>query len=148
MMNKTISKDKLDREHEKIQFIHESFYQAFRRGDWNLMQGLWVQSEGVSVIHPGRPPISGYDNVMESWRSILTEAPAIEFEEAELSIFGNFALITCIELVNDGEFLLSAVNGIVLEKNAWRFYYHHSSLIMLSDESEEEESDFDDIKLH
>ncbi len=147
-MKSHIPQDQINREHEKIQFVHESFYQAFRRGDWNLMQGLWVKSEGVSVIHPGRPPISGYDNVMESWRNILTEAPSIEFEEAELSLFGNFALITCIELVNRGEYVLSAVNGMVLEENTWRFYYHHSSLIMLSEEDEEEDDNSDDIKLH
>lgn len=129
------------REREKLQFVYNSFYQAFRRGNWALMQSLWANSEGVSTIHPGCPQISGYEDVMRSWKNILQDPPNIETFETELSLFGNFALITCVEAVND--YLLSAANGLVLDKGNWRFYYHHSSLIMM-EFSEDEDADVDE----
>jgi len=50
---------------------NESFYQAFNRGDLNLMKSVWAQNDSVACIHPGWEVLRGFDVIIQSWEKIF-----------------------------------------------------------------------------
>jgi hypothetical protein len=47
------------------------FYDAFSRGDIELMGRIWSRQSHVRCVHPGMNSLEGRDNVMASWRQIF-----------------------------------------------------------------------------
>jgi ketosteroid isomerase-like protein len=108
---------------------NRAFYLAFAERDAEAMAQIWAREHVVLCIHPGRGALHGRDAVMASWRAILdgAEAPAIEITDAEVAVWGEAALVTCIEHI--GESKVAATNVFVLERGAWRLAHHHAGLI-------------------
>ncbi len=59
-------------------FANDTFYLAFAQKDFKSMERLWASTHATLCIHPGWPAISRRDEIVESWRRILTnpEQPA------------------------------------------------------------------------
>lgn len=110
-----------------ISFANETFYAAFASRDFDAMDTLWAESVPVSCIHPGWNPIMGRDQVMESWRAILTNpaAPTIMCRQPTVHRMGNAALVLCFEVILDST--LAATNAFILEKGEWRMVHHQAS---------------------
>jgi hypothetical protein len=112
-----------------VLFANEAFYQAFAEGDAEAMDALWAEDVAVSCVHPGWNSLIGREDVMESWRAILShpEAPAVMAFNARVQLFtpvAPMALVTCNEVI--GENLLAASNLFVHEHGVWRLCHHHS----------------------
>ena len=37
------------------------------------MEELWLEAPEAACIHPGHPPLYGYQAIMDSWQQIFTE---------------------------------------------------------------------------
>ena len=79
----------------------------------------------ISCIHPGWELLSGREDVVESWRSIIRGgAPTIRCREPEVFLYGNTATVLCYEEV-EGDFLI-ATNVFVREVAAWKMVHHQA----------------------
>ena len=103
-----------------------AFYAAFASADFAAMTEVWAHDDGIACIHPGWDVLTGYHDIMESWRTILEggAAPRISCRAARAFLFGDVAFVTCNEMVNGG--LLIATNVFVLKDGGWRMVHHHA----------------------
>ena len=102
-----------------------AFYTAFTSADFAAMTEVWAHDDGIACIHPGWDVLTGYHDVMESWRTILESgAPRISCRAARAFLFEDVAFVTCNEMVNGG--LLVATNVFVLKDGGWRMVHHHA----------------------
>ena len=111
---------------QAVLFANEAFYRAFADGDPGAMDDVWARNAPVACIHPGWAALSGRENVMESWRAILTGAnrPAIESLAATAFVYGDAAFVICYESLD--EVLLIATNIFVREEGAWKMVHHQA----------------------
>jgi ketosteroid isomerase-like protein len=105
---------------------NQAFYDAFNARDMAAMEAIWSREAAVSCIHPGWPPLVDREPVLDSWRSILANphAPQIMCEQPSVVLWGEFALVLCLERL--GGALLAASNLYRLEAGAWRLLHHQA----------------------
>ena len=114
--------------HERaVLSLNSRFYQAFATRDFELMDEIWGLSEPIACIHPGWTALLGRNEVMASWKGILsnTKAPSIKCLSPKVHLLGPMAFVTCIELI--GELALTATNVFRLEEGTWYLVHHHAS---------------------
>ncbi len=105
---------------------NQAFYDAFNARDAEAMALLWSREHAVACIHPGWPPLSGREAVLDAWRGILANpnTPAIACESAEAMLWGDVALVLCFERL--GGTVLAASNLFRLEDGMWRMVHHQA----------------------
>jgi ketosteroid isomerase-like protein len=106
------------------------FYRAFTLRDLVAMEALWARDAPVSCIHPGWPPLSGRDAVMESWHGILAnpDSPRIACYDERVAVYGDAALVLCEEELGGGT--LVASNLFVREDGAWKIAHHQAGQLV------------------
>ena len=116
---------------EAVLRANDAFYEAFGARDTAAMDELWATSCEVHCVHPGWPPLSGRDAVMESWLGILEggEAPAIRHHSPRATVFGDAAVVICLEVIPGA--VLVATNAFVQERGDWRMVHHHAGPISI-----------------
>ncbi len=120
-----------------------SFYEAIGAGDIEGMDALWATQVPVACVHPGWHALDDRDEVMESWRGILTSeaAPAVACRGARAQLHGDCALVTCYEQI--GESLLVATNIFRRldgpQGPQWKMVHHQAGPCNLPPEALEEE---------
>jgi SnoaL-like protein len=114
------------REIETLLFANETFYRAVSDRDIETLEALWSMAVSTSCLHPGWPPLNDRDEVMDSWRRIITgpSPPIIECISARAHLIGNIGLVTCYEQIG-GEWLV-ATNLFVREGADWAIFHHQS----------------------
>ena len=113
-------------EHAEILFANEAFYLAFQTKDMAAMEAIWAREVPVACTHPGWPPLSGREQVMQSWAAILTnpETQGIAVRGSRAYRHDNAAFVTCYELI--GGSLLAATNIFVHENGGWKLVHHQA----------------------
>tara|TARA_R110002073_G_C9226008_1_gene560302 strand:+ start:74 stop:484 length:411 start_codon:yes stop_codon:yes gene_type:complete len=108
---------------------NESFYDAFDMGDLKAMAALWSEEYPVACIHPGAGPIIGREEVLSSWRDILSAPgrPAIQCLDPTGLVFDSSGLVICTEALARGQ--LVASNLFMLEQGVWRMVHHQAGPI-------------------
>jgi hypothetical protein len=124
---------------------NSAFYRAFSSRDLEAMDCLWSRRTPVMCVHPGWDALRGRDEVMDSWRAILTgtESPKVGCSHAFAQVHGDVALVVCREHVEGGQ--LVATNVFVREQGVWRLVHHQASPLATDDEDNE---DFDPERLN
>lgn len=124
---------------------NSAFYRAFSARDLDAMDGLWSRLTPVMCVHPGWDALRGRDEVMDSWRAILTgaQSPKVGCSHAFAQVHGEVALVVCREHVEGGQ--LVATNVFVREQGVWRLVHHQASPLATDDEDNE---DFDPEQLN
>lgn len=109
-----------------VLFANEVFYVAFLNGDYDSMESLWATGVPVSCIHPGWHHLTGRDVVMESWYAMMTnnEPPAMEFQNATATVYGNLAVVICYEAFST--VTLVATNIFIKEDGLWKMIHHQA----------------------
>jgi ketosteroid isomerase-like protein len=103
-----------------------AFYAAFAARDLPALEALWARRASVACVHPGWKPLRGREEVMASWRGILSgEAPAVRCAAATAHQVGPTAFVVCLERI-PGAQPLAATNVFVKEDGAWRLCHHHA----------------------
>ncbi len=107
------------------------FYAAFAKRDFAAMDALWARAEPVTCIHPGWNALAGRDEVMSSWRAILSNdsSPAIEPSSETAHVAGELAWVLCTEAAPGGEVQLMATNVFRREDGQWRLCHHQAGLL-------------------
>ena len=72
---------------------NDSFYQAFNRGDLDLMKSVWSQTDSVSCIHPGWEVLCGFATIIESWKKIFVGSENLEIKLSEIKVIGNGEMV-------------------------------------------------------
>jgi hypothetical protein len=111
---------------EEIIRVNSLFYEAFSTANLDLMQSVWKQDADISVIHPGHAMLSGYNDVMESWKDILSASPCLEISCCNVTVFlrDDIAYIICNELL-PGHTLI-ATNIFMHDDTGWKIIHHQA----------------------
>jgi ketosteroid isomerase-like protein len=129
---------------EEVLATHAAFYEAFERADFDAMQALWADDEGVVCVHPATEPIRGRRDVMRSWMVLMANSPYIQFflTDVEAVVVGDVASVTCTENVLSansdtplGAFAgghATATNVFRRTPEGWRLWVHHASPVLSS----------------
>lgn len=123
---------------------HAAFYAAFEVSDFDAMEEIWADDDGVVCVHPGAEPIRGRAAVMRSWLALMAGAPYIQFFLTDVSacVVGDLASVTCTENVLSagtdtpvGGFAggsAAATNVLRRTPQGWRLWIHHASPVLSS----------------
>jgi ketosteroid isomerase-like protein len=116
--------------------INENFYQAFNRGDLDLMQSVWAHNESVVCIHPGWEVIRGFDGVIQSWENIFAGSENLEIKLSDIKVIdGGMVWVSCQEnlfAMSTSGVQVSKVHATNLfEKieGQWKMVLHHASSV-------------------
>jgi ketosteroid isomerase-like protein len=122
-------------EAQSVAAANERFYRVFERLDAAEMARVWADDDSIQCGHPGWSVLRGRRAVMESWRRIFENSPAVSIMLTDVSIEvrGTIAWVTLYEHLNssvEGQ----QISAIVLATNifekrgdAWRLMHHHGS---------------------
>ena len=113
-------------ERDAVLFSNEAFYLAIADRDVGAMERLWARSSDVACLHPGWGALFGRDEVLDSWRRILShdEAPKIVCRNPEVLMYGDVAVVVCYEDI-EGQ-LLVATNIFRREGRGWLMIHHQA----------------------
>ena len=113
-------------EKNRVLAANSEFYQAFIDRDFDRMNDIWSQREDVTVIHPGYSLLHGRDNVLASWRQILSSvhSPDIHCCNATAYINDSVAYVVCHETLSSNT--LIATNIFILEDDSWKLIHHQA----------------------
>jgi ketosteroid isomerase-like protein len=127
---------------DEVLGAHAAFYAAFEAADFDAMQALWADDEGVVCVHPAAAPIRGHGSVMRSWMALMASAPYIQFflTDVEAVVVDDLASVTCTENVLSatpdtplGVFAgasAAATNVFRRTPSGWRLWIHHASPVL------------------
>jgi ketosteroid isomerase-like protein len=127
---------------DEVLIAHAAFYAAFESADFDAMQALWADDEGVVCVHPAAAPIRGHGSVMRSWMALMANAPYIQFflTDVEAVVVDDLASVTCTENVLSatpdtpvGVFAgasAAATNVFRRTPSGWRLWIHHASPVL------------------
>jgi ketosteroid isomerase-like protein len=128
-----VSVTAMSEEQALVAEANAAFYRAFETLDAARMEEVWLHSDEVKCIHPGSELLSGWDDVMNSWRLIMSNTGRIRFELQDVAVVvnGGIGWVECLEQIYDGETLV----GLALATNLfqqnddgrWLTIHHHAS---------------------
>ena len=131
-------------EQNAVLFANGAFYAAFSGRDDAAMERVWAKDKPISCTHPGWQPLVGHAEVMSSWKSILGNptSPELICRGARASIYGDVAIVTCIEELGDdkgeSEFL-TATKIFVRAGSIWTMVHHQAGPVNIDPQTLEEE---------
>ena len=116
---------------------NENFYQAFNRGDLNLMKSVWAQNDSVACIHPGWEVLRGFDVIIESWEKIFLGSENLEIKLSDIKVTGDGGMVwvSCQE-----NLFAMSMSGVQVSKvhatnlfekvgDQWKMVLHHASSV-------------------
>jgi ketosteroid isomerase-like protein len=124
-------------EEKEVAKANESFYNAFEKLDIKGMESVWAKDADIQCGHPGWRILRGWNPVMESWRRIFENTPAIRFmlTDVFVEVRGEFAWVTLYENLNsslEGQNVAATIlTTNIFRKGAdgWRMIHHHGSSV-------------------
>ena len=133
-------------DHNAVLFANTAFYTAFASKDAKAMEQVWCREKLISCTHPGWQPLVEREEVLQSWRSILGNgsAPDIACRHEHAAIYGDFAVVTCLEQLTDtqgnAEFL-TATNVFTRTGSLWTMVHHQAGPVNVDTRGLEDEDD-------
>ena len=120
---------------EKARFVNESFYEAFNKRDIEAMKRVWGYDENATCIHPGWPPLKGFEPILNSWAGIFENSGNMEIKISDVQVMASsdLAWVSCTEklyTIAESGVLASnvfATNLFHLEGSLWKMVMHHAS---------------------
>lgn len=122
---------------QSVAGANEKFYRAFEGLDLDEMARVWADDDSIQCGHPGWSVLRGRSAVMESWRRIFENSPAVRImlTDVTIEVRGAVAWVTLYEHLNssvEGQ----QVSAVVLTTNifekrseGWRLVHHHGSSV-------------------
>ncbi|NGO68626.1 nuclear transport factor 2 family protein [Streptomyces boncukensis] len=144
---------------EAVEAANTALYEAVERGDMDALSQLWLE-DGISVVHPGWPVLTGRGEVLRSYALIMANTDYIQFflTDVEVSVVGDTALVSCTENILSGGPAEAdgtagpLVGGLVVATNVfrrtpdgeWRVWSHHGSPVLVENEDDEDGGSVDE----
>lgn len=122
-----------------IEQANRGFYRALESLDLSQMESVWLSTDWVKCIHPGRETIVGWPRIRESWELIFehTQAMKVALRQTWVKVMEGVGWVVCTENISAylEEGLQSAVaqatNLFMHHDGQWRMVHHHASPIPL-----------------
>ena len=122
---------------ELVAAANNDFYSAFEKLDIKEMEKVWAKGTDIQCGHPGWRILRGWGPVMESWKRIFENTPAIQFmlSDVSIQINGTLAWVTLYENLTskvEGQPVSATIlTTNIFEKGAegWRMIHHHGSSV-------------------
>lgn len=119
----------------KARYANESFYEAFNKRNIAAMERVWGEDENTTCVHPGWPPIKGFEPILNSWAGIFENSGNMEIKISDVQVMASedLAWVSCIEklyTIAESGVLVSrvfATNLFHLEGDSWKMVMHHAS---------------------
>jgi ketosteroid isomerase-like protein len=124
-------------EEKEVAKANESFYSAFEGLDIKQMESVWAKDADIQCGHPGWRILRGWNPVMESWRRIFENTPAIRFmlTDVLIEVHDDLAWVTLYENLNsslEGQNVAATIlttNIFRKGSDGWRMVHHHGSSV-------------------
>ena len=122
---------------ELVVAANSDFYSAFEKLDIKEMEKVWAKGVDIQCGHPGWRILRGWGPVMESWKRIFENTPAIQFmlSDVSIQINGTLAWVTLYENLNskvEGQPVSATIlTTNIFEKGpeGWHMIHHHGSSV-------------------
>ncbi len=120
---------------QAVKEANQRFYDAFGALDIDAMEAAWEPSELALCVHPGWPPLTGWEQIRESWRRIFDNATLMHFnvQYVNAAVQEDCGWVTCVENISSvlqgraDNFDVLATNIFVRTPQGWRMVAHHAS---------------------
>ena len=120
---------------EEIKAANQRFYDAFSDLDIDVMDRVWENSNRAMCVHPGWPPLIGWEDIRQSWERIFQNTALMQFQVRYLNVVvqGEFGCVTCVEGITSvvqgtaTNFSTYATNIFARYEDGWRMVAHHAS---------------------
>ena len=120
---------------DKAESANASFYEAFNKRDLELMKKVWASNVSATCVHPGWPPLKGFESILNSWAGIFENSGNMEVQISDVRVLasGDLAWVSCIEklyTIAESGVLASQVfstNLFLREGVLWKMVMHHAS---------------------
>ena len=124
-------------EEKEVAKANESFYSAFEGLDIKQMESVWAKDADIQCGHPGWRILRGWNPVMESWRRIFENTPAIRFmlTDVLIEVHDDLAWVTLYENLHsslEGQNVAATIlttNIFRKGSDGWRMVHHHGSSV-------------------
>jgi ketosteroid isomerase-like protein len=125
----------MDREIEDVLAVNDRFYRALSMADFNAMQQVWLASDEAVCVHPGWPPLHGWDAIRESWQRIFENQGPLHIWASEAITrlrSGRVAEVACLENIDTAQVAgasitqTRATNIFRRVASAWKLLEHHA----------------------
>ncbi|MDW3095849.1 MAG: nuclear transport factor 2 family protein [Gammaproteobacteria bacterium] len=112
--------------------VEESFYQAFRTRDINLMKDIWDKTDEVICIHPGSPRIYSFDLIIASWEQIFLvhSETMIDIDDQVYKLQEDVSIHYVKETLSVGDESVASVYATNIyhqTSGGWKMIAHHAS---------------------
>lgn len=113
---------------------HNAFYRALERSDFELMQSIWLAEDPVICVHPLWPPLTRYDDVIDSWKGMFDNGETFSVTASIIST--RETRDHCVHLVEElltapgaksPHHPIIATNQYVYVDQSWHMTNHHAS---------------------
>ena len=119
----------------KAESANASFYEAFNKRDIEAMKNVWGKGAQATCIHPGWPPLKGFEPILDSWEGIFKNSGNMEVQISDVQVLASndLAWVSCIEklyTIAESGVLASNIfstNLFHLEEDVWKMVMHHAS---------------------
>ena len=126
----------------KAESANTSFYEAFNKRDIEVMKKVWGNDERVTCVHPGWPPLKGFEPILNSWAGIFENSGDMEIRISDVQILAteNLAWVSCIEklfTIAESGVMVSqvfATNLFHVQGDTWKMIMHHASPVPATQE--------------
>ena len=130
---------------KKAQLANESFYEAFNKRDIEGMKHIWGKDECITCVHPGWPPLKGFEPILNSWAGIFENSGDMEIRISDVQVLASadLAWVSCTEklfTIAESGVLVSqvfATNLFHIEGESWKMVMHHASPVPAARETKD-----------
>ncbi len=118
-----------------VKEANRRFYDAFGALDLTAMEDVCLDSAQALCVHPGWPPLVGWERIRESWQRIFDHTTLMHFNIRYVNVVveGNCGWVTCVENITSvlqgraDNFGVLATNIFLRTPRGWRLITHHAS---------------------
>ena len=122
---------------DNAESANANFYEAFNKRDIEVMKKVWASNVNATCIHPGWPPLKGFESILKSWEGIFENSGNMEVQVSDVQVLVSvdLAWVSCIEklyTIAESGVLASQVfstNLFCREDEVWKMVVHHASPI-------------------
>ncbi|WAL60440.1 nuclear transport factor 2 family protein [Thermocoleostomius sinensis] len=125
-------------DNQAVLAANQAFYRAFEQKNLEALSAIWLKGDNSVCIHPGRPPLKGWERISTSWDEIFKNTDSIQLttETIAAGVSGNIAYVVLLEKLSQViqgrsvDVQSIATNVFARTPEAWRLVHRHGSPIL------------------